>query len=85
MSDGIRKPLGAILIIAFIAAWALGIAHFAESIGRWPVLAQALFYILAGTGWVLPLRPALRWIETGRWRAPTAGASSPADSDGGRR
>jgi hypothetical protein len=33
------------------------------------VLAQALLYLVAGVGWALPLRPALRWIETGRWRA----------------
>jgi hypothetical protein len=64
-----RKPLGALAILAFIALWALAIAHFAGAIGRWPVLAQALLYLVAGVGWALPLRPALRWIETGRWRA----------------
>lgn len=75
MSDGVRKPLGALIIIAFIAVWALGIAHFAGVIGRWPVLVQLGFYLVAGVGWVLPLRPALRWIETGRWRRPAPPAS----------
>jgi hypothetical protein len=83
VSDGLRKPLGALLIIAFIAVWALLIAHFAASIGRWPVLVQASFYIAAGLGWVVPLRPALRWIETGRWRAAPRSASSAADQTGG--
>jgi hypothetical protein len=75
MSPAARKPLGALAIIAFVAAWALGIAHFAGTIGRWPIVVQLLFYLVAGVGWVLPLRPALRWMETGRWRAPPPPAS----------
>jgi hypothetical protein len=32
----------------------------------WPL--QALFYLVAGLVWILPLKPLLRWMETGRWR-----------------
>jgi hypothetical protein len=32
----------------------------------WPV--QAIFYLIAGIVWILPLKPLLRWMETGRWR-----------------
>src|SRR5439155_37073 len=39
-------------------------------IGGWPVLVQALFYLVAGLLWIVPLRPLIRWIESGRWRAP---------------
>ncbi|HZG47223.1 MAG TPA: DUF2842 domain-containing protein, partial [Allosphingosinicella sp.] len=33
----------------------------------WPL--QAIFYLAAGTVWILPLKPLLQWMETGRFRA----------------
>lgn len=81
MTPALRKPLGALAIIGFIALWALGIAHFAGVIGRWPIVVQLVFYLVAGVGWVLPLRPALAWIETGRWRARPPAASAPEDQE----
>jgi hypothetical protein len=33
----------------------------------WPV--HAFYYVVAGIVWILPLKPLLRWMETGRWRA----------------
>jgi len=44
------------------------IASLSAEIGRWPVLAQAIFYLVAGIAWILPLKPLLRWMETGRFK-----------------
>jgi hypothetical protein len=33
----------------------------------WPI--EALFFIAAGMVWILPLKPLLKWMETGWWRA----------------
>lgn len=63
-----RKPAGIFGILAWIALWAVVIASFSESVSRWPVLVQALFYLATGLIWIVPLKPALRWMETGRWR-----------------
>ncbi len=63
-----RKPAGIFLILALIAGWAVGVASLAPSVGRWPVLLQALFYLVAGLAWVVPLKPLLAWMETGRFR-----------------
>ena len=30
---------------------------------------SVLYYVVAGIAWILPLKPLLRWMETGRWRA----------------
>ena len=62
-----RKPAGIFLILAYIGAWIGGIASFSGTIGEWPVLLQALFYLVAGIAWIEPLKPLLRWIETGRF------------------
>lgn len=64
-----RPTAGVFMILGIIIVWAVLIASLSEVVGRWPALVQLLFYIVAGIVWILPLRPILRWSETGRWRA----------------
>lgn len=64
-----RKPAGILLILLLIGVWSVGIVALSHWIGAWPVLVQALFYLVAGIVWILPLKPLLRWMELGRWRA----------------
>lgn len=64
-----RKPVGIFAILALIAIWAVLIASMAGIVGRWPVVAQAIFYLAAGIIWIFPLKPLLRWMETGHFRA----------------
>lgn len=63
-----RKPAGIFAILALIAVWSVAVASLSGTVGDWPVLAQALFYLIAGIGWILPLKPLLQWMETGRFR-----------------
>jgi predicted membrane channel-forming protein YqfA (hemolysin III family) len=63
-----RKPAGIFAILALIALWAAVIASLANQVGQWPVLLQSLFYLVAGIIWIFPLKPLLRWMETGRFR-----------------
>ena len=63
-----RKPAGIFAILGLIAIWAALVASLAPTVGEWPVLAQALFYLVAGIVWILPLKPLLLWMETGRFR-----------------
>ncbi len=68
-----RKPAGIAAILGIIILWAVLIAAFAQRIGQWPVLVQAMFYLLVGIVWILPLKPLLRWSETGSWRGGRRG------------
>jgi hypothetical protein len=63
-----RKPAGVFAILALVAIWAALVASLSNKVGRWPVLLQAGFYLVAGIVWILPLKPLLRWMETGRFR-----------------
>ena len=63
-----RKPAGIFAMLVLITVWAVLIASLSASIGRWPVLVQAIFYLVAGIAWILPLKPLLRWMETGRFK-----------------
>lgn len=64
-----RKPAGIFAIIGLIILWAVLIASLAGTVSEWPILAQSLFYLVAGIAWILPLKPLLKWMETGRFRA----------------
>lgn len=63
-----RKPVGVFAILALIAIWVVLVASLSGIVGAWPVLVQALFYLIAGIAWILPLKPLLQWIETGRFK-----------------
>ena len=64
-----RKPAGIFLVLLLIAVWAVLMVTLAGFMDGWPALAQAPFYLVAGIAWILPLKPLLRWMETGRFRA----------------
>ncbi len=64
-----RKLAGIALIMLLILFWAAFVASLAPIVGKWPVLAQAPYYLFVGVAWVIPLRPLIRWIETGSFRA----------------
>ena len=68
MTPSWRKPAGIFAILLLILLWAGVVATFAEAIGGWPALVRALFYLVTGLVWILPLKPLLRWAETGQWR-----------------
>jgi hypothetical protein len=66
-----RKIVGIALILLLIAVWSMFVASLAPFIGRWPVLLQAPYYLVMGLAWIAPLKPLIRWIETGRWSKKT--------------
>jgi hypothetical protein len=66
-----RKALGIVAILLLILLWAGLVVSLAPMVGRWPVLVQAPFYLIMGRAWITPLKPLVRWSQTGRWRKPT--------------
>lgn len=64
-----RKPAGILLILLIIAIWAVMIGSLSPWVGRLPTLVQVVFYVVTGIVWIMPMRPLLQWMETGRWRA----------------
>jgi hypothetical protein len=63
-----RKPAGIFVILGLITLWAALVASLAEEVGRWPIVFQSIFYLITGIIWILPLKPLLRWMETGRFK-----------------
>ena len=59
-----RKFLGAIALLLLAATWSL----VGMAVAQMPLLAssgylQAIFYVVAGMGWVLPAMPIVSWMS----------------------
>lgn len=65
-----RKLVGIALILLLIAVWAAFVASLAQIVGQWPILIQSVFYLVMGIVWIIPLKPLVRWIQTGSFRIP---------------
>lgn len=58
-----RKFLGTIALLMLVAVWSL----LGMAVAQMPWLAnsgllQAIFYVVAGMGWVLPAMPIVSWM-----------------------
>jgi predicted membrane channel-forming protein YqfA (hemolysin III family) len=60
-----RTLVGIALIVSLIVLWAAFVASLAQIVGHWPILVQAPFYLIMGIIWIIPLKPLVRWIQTG--------------------
>lgn len=64
-----RKPAGIFAILALIGIWAFIVVSASPLISRMHIGIQGVIYLIAGIVWILPLRPLLIWMETGRFSA----------------
>ena len=64
----LRKLAGIAMILAIIVLWATFVASLSPFVGNWPALVQALYYLVVGVVWAIPLKPLIRWIQTGSFR-----------------
>ena len=58
-----RKFIGAIVLLMLVLSWAL----IAMAIAQYPAikangLIEAIYYVVAGLGWILPAMPLVRWM-----------------------
>jgi len=59
-----RKLIGAILLLILVAVWAFGAVAVAQfALSRADNLVSALYYLIAGLGWVLPAMPLIAWMS----------------------
>jgi hypothetical protein len=64
-----RTLAGIALILLLIVFWAGFVASLAPIVGRWPMIAQAPYYLFMGLAWIIPLKPLVRWMLTGSFSA----------------
>ena len=64
MSIRIRKLIGTIALLTLVIVWALVAMAVAQpTLASANGLAAALYYVVAGLGWVLPAMPLIKWMS----------------------
>lgn len=64
MDPRLKKLIGAVLMVVFVAFYALLVAALAPRIlSGASKLVEMAFYVIAGLAWALPLLPLIRWME----------------------
>lgn len=64
MSIRIRKLIGAVALLALVIVWALlAMAISLPALASANGLVAALYYVVAGLGWVLPAMPLIKWMS----------------------
>jgi Protein of unknown function (DUF2842) len=59
-----RKLIGMVVLLAFLAGYALVVASIASGrITTAPPLAQFAFFLVGGLVWVLPAGLLIRWMQ----------------------
>ena len=66
MKPSWRKPFGILALLVALALYAIVAVTLLAPVARWPIMAQMVVYLVAGTIWILPLGRFLQWMETGR-------------------
>ena len=60
----IRKLIGTIALLVLLSAWALLAMALAQSVlTDSNGVVAAIFYVVAGLGWVLPAMPLVAWVS----------------------
>lgn len=58
-----RKPVAALAMLAFMVLWIWGAGTVGSNMTEAPKWLQLVFFIAAGTLWILPLRPLFKWMN----------------------
>ena len=63
MSIRIRKLIGTVALLVLVSVWGLLAMALAQSVlTDINGLVAAIFYVVAGLGWVLPAMPLVKWM-----------------------
>jgi len=55
-------------MLLLILVWSVLVVSASSLLGGLPWPVHLIYYAVAGIVWILPLKPLLRWMETGRFR-----------------
>ena len=64
MPQSQRRIVASIVILAFLGLWIWGAATLGTMLATAPKWATLIYYIVAGIGWAIPLKPVLSWMNS---------------------
>ena len=63
MSYPTRKIVASLILLAFMVCWIIMVGSVGPIVSGWPKWAEMLFYVFAGIGGIIPLKPIFAWMN----------------------
>lgn len=60
-----RRILACVIILVFLGVWIWGAATLGTYLATAPKWLALIYFVTAGVGWALPLRPVFKWMNSG--------------------
>lgn len=60
-----RRIVASLVLIAFLVLWVWGAATIGTQLATAPKWASFVFFVVAGIGWAVPLKPVFTWMNSG--------------------
>ena len=64
MPQSQRRIVASIAVLVFLAVWIWGAATIGTMLATAPKWLTLVYFIVAGIGWVLPLKPIFTWMNS---------------------
>ncbi|MEO1323499.1 MAG: DUF2842 domain-containing protein [Pseudomonadota bacterium] len=59
-----RRLVASIILIVFLGIWVWGAATIGSKLATAPKWMSLIFFVVAGIGWAVPLKPVLGWMNS---------------------
>jgi hypothetical protein len=60
-----RRLIASLVILVFLGFWIWAAGSIGSRLADGPAWRALIFFVIAGLGWAVPLRPVLRWMNAG--------------------
>ena len=60
-----RRLVASVIVMAFLIFWIWGAATIGTQLATAPKWASLVFFVVAGIGWAVPLKPVFTWMNSG--------------------
>lgn len=60
-----RRIVASLVILVFLALWIWGAATIGTALATAPKWLTLIYFVVAGIGWALPLKPVFTWMNSG--------------------
>ena len=64
MSHAQRRLVASIVLMLFLAFWVWGAATIGSMLATAPKWQSLIFFVVAGIGWAVPLKPVFAWMNS---------------------
>ena len=60
-----RRLIASIVVMVFLGLWIWGAATIGTMLATGPKWVSLIFFVVAGIGWAVPLKPVFTWMNSG--------------------